>query len=126
MIEVIRRLLVAGLAIGIIAGNADEITRFYDETLAHTQHLATAADLRSISNMLDYAYMKKGRYPRTRDFSIWMQQTFKESPTQELGRDHWGRPLIYKADPSGRRFSLLSKGPDGLAGTADDLLATGP
>jgi general secretion pathway protein G len=126
MIEVIRRLLVAGLTVGVIAGNADEITRFYDETVAHAQHLATAADLRSISNMLDYEFMKRGRYPRNQDFEIWMERTFKESPGGELGRDHWGNQLIYKADISRKRFLLASKGPDGLAGTADDLLVTGP
>jgi general secretion pathway protein G len=126
MIEVIRRLLVAGLAIGAIAGNADEITRFYDETVAHAQHLATAADLRSISNMLDYQLMKRGRYPRSRDFEKWLKRAFKESPGGKLGRDHWGHPLIYLADPAGKGFSLTSKGPDGLAGTADDLLVTGP
>lgn len=126
MIEVIRRLLVAGLTIGVIAGNADEITRFYDETVAQAQHLATAADLRSISNMLDYELMKRGRYPRNRDFENWLERTFKESPGGELGRDHWGNQLIYKVDHSRKGFSLVSKGPDGLAGTADDLLVTGP
>ncbi len=126
MFEIIRRLLVAGLTVGVIAGNADEITRFYDETVAHAQHLATAADLRSISNMLDYELMKRGRYPRDKDFGAWMQRNFKENNIQELGRDHWGNDLVYKADSSRKRFSLLSKGPDGLAGTADDLLATGP
>lgn len=126
MIEVIRRLLVAGLTIGVIAGNADEITRFYDETVAQAQHLATAADLRSISNMLDHELMKRGRYPRNRDFEKWLKRTFKESPGGELGRDHWGNQLIYKVDHSQKGFSLVSKGPDGLAGTSDDLLVTGP
>jgi general secretion pathway protein G len=126
MIEVIRRLLVAGLTIGVIAGNADEITRFYDETVAHAQHLATSADLRSISNMLDYELLKRGRYPRSRDFENWLKRTFKENPAGELGRDHWGHPLIYQADHDRKGFSLTSKGPDGLAGTADDLLVTGP
>jgi general secretion pathway protein G len=126
MIEVIRRLLVAGLTIGVIAGNADEITRFYDETVAHAQHLATSADLRSIGNMLDYEFLKRGRYPRSRNFEKWLKRMFKESPSGKLGHDHWGHVLIYRADPAGKGFSLVSKGPDGLAGTADDLRITGP
>lgn len=126
MFEIIRRLLVSGLAVGLIAGNADEITRFYDETVAQTQHLATAADLRSIGNMLDYEFMKRGRYPRNRDFKKWLVRTFKENPAGKLGRDHWGHQLIYKVDNSRKRFSLVSTGPDGLAGTVDDLLVTGP
>ena len=34
--------------------------------------------------------------------------------------DAWGRPLGYQ--PSGRKFKLWSDGPDGIAGTADDLV----
>jgi general secretion pathway protein G len=126
MVEIIRRLIVAGLAIGVIAGNADEITRFYDETVAHARHLATAADLRSISNMLDYAFMKRGRYPRPVQFADWLARTFKENPMQDLGRDHWGQWLVYETDAAQRRFTLTSMGPDGMAGTADDLRVSGP
>lgn len=116
----------AGIAVGIIAGNADEIGRFYDETVAHARHLATAADLRSIGNMLDYEYMKRGRYPRVEDFTAWLQRTFKENPLQQLGRDHWSNQLVYRTDHSRRQFSLVSMGPDGLMFTSDDLTITGP
>jgi general secretion pathway protein G len=126
MVEIIRRLIVAGLAVGVIAGNADEITQFYDETVAHARHLATAADLRSISNMLDYAFMKRGRYPHHERFDAWLERTFKENPMQDLGRDHWGERLVYETDKARRRFILTSNGPDGMAGTSDDLVATGP
>lgn len=126
MVEIVRRLIVAGLAVGVIAGNADEVTRFYDQTVAHARYLATAADLRSMSNMLDYEYMKKGRYPRKKDFSVWLQRTFKENPLQELSRDHWGQLLVYETDPGRQRFILVSKGPDGLAETSDDLRSTSP
>ncbi|WP_319406539.1 type II secretion system protein GspG [uncultured Desulfosarcina sp.] len=125
MVEIIRRLLVAGLAVGIIAGNVDEVVRFYDDTVAQARHLATVADLRSISNMLDYEYMKKGCYPQTTDFPDWLRRTFKESPVHELGRDHWGNRLIYQVGPKRKKFDLTSNGPDGFVGTADDLRATG-
>jgi len=126
MVEIIRRLLVAGIALGVIAGNADELTRFYDETVAHARHLATAADLRSIGNMLDYHFMKRGRYPRNEQFPAWLRANFKESPAHTLGMDHWGNPLAYSADAKTKTFALVSKGPDGLPGTADDLRITGP
>jgi general secretion pathway protein G len=126
MVEIIRRLIVAGLALGVIAGNADKITEFYEQTVEHARHLATAADLRSISNMLDYHFMKKGRYPRSKDFLPWMRANFKESPVHALGVDHWDNPLIYRPDARHKAFVLVSKGPDGSVNTADDLRVTGP
>ena len=126
MVEIIRRLIVAGLALGVIAGNADKITEFYDQTVEHARHLATAADLRSISNMLDYHFMRTGRYPRSKDFLPWMRVNFKESPVHALGVDHWDNPLIYQPGAKQKTFVLLSKGPDGTMNTADDLRVTGP
>lgn len=126
MVDIIRRLLVAGLAIGVMAGNADEFTRFYDESVESARHLATAADLRSIGLMLDYQLLKTGRYPQGDDFGAWMRAHFKESPTDALGRDHWGNPLVYTVSEDRQRFMLLSAGSDGIPNTLDDLRITGP
>jgi len=126
MVDIIRRLLVAGLALGVMAGNADEFTRFYDESVESARHLATAADLRSIGTMLDYQLLKTGRYPRQDDFMSWMRANFKESPTDKLGYDHWNTLLIYTSSPDHKRFMLSSAGPDGISNTLDDLRITGP
>ncbi len=126
MFELVRRLLVAGIALGAIAGNADEVQRFFDDTVAASQSLATAADLRSISAMLDYEYMKRGRYPATDAFADWMKTAFKENPAGVLGNDHWGNPLVYRATADRKGYQLLSAGPDGFAGTSDDMIYTGP
>ena len=61
MIELLRRLLVAGIAVGAIAGNSDDIKKFFDDTVALTQQIATAGDMRSMSMMLDYEFMRRGR-----------------------------------------------------------------
>ncbi|MBE9570436.1 MAG: hypothetical protein IMF11_07410, partial [Proteobacteria bacterium] len=45
MIEIIRRLLIAGIALGAIAGNSDEIEKFFDDTVAVTQQICTAGDM---------------------------------------------------------------------------------
>lgn len=124
MVDVIRRLIVAGLTMGVLAGNADEITRFFDETVENTRHLATSTDLRSISNMLDYQLMKTGRYPSVDRFPDWMRANFKESAT--LGLDHWQNPLVYATGPDRKTFLLISSGPDGVPHTVDDLRITGP
>ena len=126
MFDIIRRLLVAGLALGVMAGNADEFTRFYDESVESARHLATAADLRSIGLMLDYQFMKTGRYPQGDDFMNWMRTNFKESPTDSLGHDHWGTLLSYTASEDRKRFMLSSAGSDHIPNTLDDLRITGP
>ncbi len=126
MFEIFRRLLIAGISIGAIAGNSDEIMNFFDNTVAASQSLATAADLRSISNMLDYEYMKKGRYPGTDNFIPWMQTAFKENPAAQLGFDHWGTPLRYQATDNRKAYILVSAGSDMLFETSDDMKYTGP
>jgi general secretion pathway protein G len=126
MVEIVRRLIVSGITLGVIAGNADEIKKFYDETVSYTRQLATAGDLRTITNMLDYRYMKRGRYPKTKHFKRWMEETFKENPQKEFTVDHWGNPLIYRATSNQKGFVLVSSGPDGVLGTLDDLKYTGP
>ncbi len=126
MLDIIRRLLVAGISIGAIAGNADEIEKFFNNAVSTSQSLATAADLRSISTMLDYEYMKKGRYPKTDAFIPWMETTFKENPTGKIGLDHWGTPLLYQASHDCKGYLLVSAGPDTLFETQDDLKYTGP
>jgi hypothetical protein len=124
--EFIRRLLVAGISIGAIAGNSDEIQKFFDNTVSASQSLATAADLRSISTMLDYELMKKGRYPASDSFIPWMQTAFKENPLSKVGVDHWGTPLRYRATDGRKAFELVSAGPDTLFDTTDDMKYTGP
>jgi general secretion pathway protein G len=126
MVEIIRRLIVGGVALGVIAGNSDEIKRFYEETVSYVQQLATAGDLRSISNMLDYELMKRGRYPKTEVFKTWMERTFKENPQKDITVDHWGNPLIYRSTNKQKGFVLTSAGPDGITDTSDDLKYTGP
>jgi hypothetical protein len=126
MVEIIRRLIVAGFALGVIAGNSGEFLEFYDEAVRNARHLATAADLRSIGTMLDYQLMKTGRYPSEEAFPAWMRSTFKENPTHALGTDHWGRPLAYATDGLRKTFLLASAGPDGIEGPRDDLRITGP
>jgi len=125
MIDIMRRLLVGGIAIGVIVANSDEVTRFFDETVAMTQLIATAGDMRSIGNMLDYEYMKKGRFPTSEAFESWMARTFAENNLKPLDEDHWGTPYLYET--TGRHaYRLRSAGPDKIMGSFDDLIRTGP
>ena len=126
MFEIIRRLLIAGIALGAIAGNADEIKDFFNDTVAITQQIATAGDMRSISIMLDYKFLRQGRYPKTEHFARWMGKNFKENELKPLTTDHWGNEFIYMAAENQKKCTLISCGPDGIEGTEDDIKITGP
>jgi len=116
---------VAGIALGAIAGNSDAIKKFFNDTVAVTQQIATAGDMRSISTMLDYEFMRRGRYPKTRYFKKWMEKNFKENNLKPLTTDHWGNELVYISEQRQKSYTLISCGPDGIEKTKDDLKLTG-
>jgi len=111
---------------GTVALNQEKLVDFYNELQDSTQQLATAGDLRQISQMLDYHFMTKGRYPSDSSFGSWMATTFKENALKSLTKDSWGNELIYRTESKNKRFILISPGKDGLEGTDDDLKITGP
>jgi general secretion pathway protein G len=126
MVEIIRRLIIAGISIGVIAGNSDQITQLFDDTVAVSRQIATAGDMRSISIMLDYTYLKKGRLPPADKFADWLADSFKENDLKALQADHWGNPLVYEVSGDRHMYTLISAGPDGISGTEDDMRKTGP
>ncbi len=126
MIELLRRLLVAGIAVGAIAGNSDDIKKFFNDTVALTQQIATAGDMRSLSMMLDYEFIRCGRYPKSDNFKKWMEKNFKENNLKPLTTDHWSNELIYTAARDQKSYILISCGPDGIKETEDDIKITGP
>ena len=58
----------------------------------------------------------KGVYPATLG-----EATSKLDPNSPLLKDHWGNAYEYEVAPDGSKFWLFSSGPDGLAGTSDDV-----
>ncbi|MBW1741273.1 MAG: type II secretion system protein GspG [Deltaproteobacteria bacterium] len=126
MHTLIIKLLAAGITLGIIAGNSDEIIKFFNDTETVAQQIATAGDMRSISTMLDYEFIRRGRYPRTEHFERWMGEKFKENDLKPLTQDHWGYELVYRATKDQKKYTLISLGPDGIEGTEDDIRITGP
>ncbi|MCK5231011.1 MAG: type II secretion system protein GspG [Desulfobulbaceae bacterium] len=104
----------------------ERMIEIYDRTVAAAQQIATAGDLRSMSNMLDYHYMRRGRYPREDRFKKWLTVTFKENNLKGLDTDHWGNPYIYRVAERQKSYILTSPGSDGKVGTDDDLTVSGP
>lgn len=62
--------------------------------------------IENITSEIDIYKIKKGKYPQS-----------LEIVTKE--KDQWGHPYIYL--PSDRSYELFSAGPDGIAGTDDDV-----
>ena len=126
MVEIIRRLIIGGITLGVIAGNSDNILQFYDETVAMSRQIATAGDMRTISLMLDYHYLKKGRLPTGRNFDKWLENNFKENTLKTVMTDHWGNPMTYTISKNKKQYVLISSGPDGIFDNDDDLKRSGP
>lgn len=126
MFGMFSKLLALGISAGVIVGNSDKIESFYEELKAQARSIVSGMDMRSITLMLDYEYIRKGRYPGEEEFNAWMQQNFKENQFKELTMDAWGRPLVYTTTTDRKEFKLISAGPDGQIDTQDDIISTGP
>ena len=126
MVEIIRQLIMGGVALGIIVGNSESILQYYDDTVAMARQVSTAGDLRSISLMLDYEFMKRGRLPKEERFGRWLGKNFKENELKAVMVDHWGNDMVYLLSRDGKAYTLQSPGPDGFMDTEDDMTRTGP
>jgi len=104
----------------------EQMRKIFDESVLTGQQIATAGDLRSLATMLDVHYVRHGHYPATERFPAWLAATFRENHLKDLATDHWGHPLQYATGPARKSYLLRSVGPDGEAGTADDMTVSGP
>lgn len=118
------------LAIGTVAvattDVSEQMKQIFDQSLTVAQQVSTAGDLHSMSVMLDAGYVMDRRLPSKDRFSQWLERTFKENNVKSLVDDHWGNPYIYTLSKNGKNYELRSIGPDGLAGTDDDMVKRGP
>ncbi len=126
MIAITKGFLATALSLGIVAGNKDEIEQFVTELMDETQRLTSAGDLRTISNMLDYHFIRKGRYPTEKHFVQWLGRNSKENNIRDVARDSYGNPFLYKTGKRNRSFTLVSTGKDGVLNTEDDMRISGP
>lgn len=126
MIPFAKGVIATAISLGVIVGNKDEIESFFDEIVEETRRITTAGDLRTISNMLDYHYIKKGRYPSEKQFPGWLLENSKENNMRSVLLDNWGNQFLYATTNNNRRFTLISMGKDGKLNSEDDMYITGP
>ncbi|ERP31237.1 type II secretion system protein GspG [Chitinivibrio alkaliphilus] len=119
-------LITTALSLGIVATHQDEIEAFITEVIHEVQMVTTAANMRTITQLLDMEYIQRRRYPREDDFLAWVEKNTQQRLLEKDLVDSWGNPFIYTTGKNGKSFELRSNGPDGIAGTDDDLVITGP
>jgi general secretion pathway protein G len=122
----IKGLVTTAIALSLIAGNQEQIIAFFDNVVLETQKITTAGDIRSICQMLDINFIRKGRYPSEEEFPQWVEQNFKENNIRDNVVDNFGFPFVYTTGPEKKSFKLVSIGPDGLIDTEDDFIISGP
>ncbi len=126
MISLVQGLITTAISLGIIVGNKDDIESFFNEVMNETRRVTTAGDIRTISTMLDYQYIRKGRYPSESQFPRWLLESSKENNVRNIVNDTWGNPFIYTTTKRNKSFTLISTGQDGIYNTDDDMSVTGP
>lgn len=87
----------------VLAGLMVAVLTAFALNLRPTGVQSASRELDALRFKVEVSKYKEGRYPSTVE-----------------GIDPWGNPYEYKAGESG--FSLFSSGPDGMAGTPDDVL----
>jgi len=104
----------------------EQMKKVFGDSILLGQQIATAGDMRSMSEMLDVHYITGGRYPAEEDFERWLAGTFKGSNLKNLTEDHWGNVYVYTVSNKGKAYLLRSVGADSIANTDDDMTMSGP
>ncbi len=88
---------------------------------------AAISDITTFNNALDNYKLDCGNYPPSLDGLVtktgdpgWHGPYLKNNSS--VPQDPWGHPYLYKMPgDNGRDYDIMSAGPDGQAGTADDI-----
>ena len=127
LMEIMAVLIIIGLLAALVGTQAfKQVKRAQLET--------TKANLKTLHSAILQFYADTGRYPteeeglivlieQPADVENWDPEGYLEQT--EIPKDGWNHEFIYERFPeSGKQFVIRSAGPDGEAGTDDDLLST--
>jgi len=95
------------------------IVDFVQPALNPAYGWVTRGEMRQMVRDLEDAD-RMDRFPQAREFDLWMARRY---PRLESRRDSWSTP--YRLQATGQSFTVISAGPDGVFGTADDLEIVG-
>lgn len=123
---VVGMVIAMGSAGALYADLPEKVKSMYEESVNAAQQVSTAGDLHTMSVLLDAVWIMDRALPTEEEFPAWLNDHLKENNVKELDEDHWGNPYIYVSLDNGRGYQLRSVGPDGVEGTDDDMVKTGP
>lgn len=101
------------------------------DQLERARLAAANATLTTIRDRVGYFHSDLGRYPTAAEGL----NALVRPPSGSRGGiayldqpaiDPWGRPYVYQLGAGGTSYKVLSAGPDGKVGTADDIVVAGP
>ncbi len=127
LIELLVVIIILGLLAGIVI---PRVVGRVDEAKIDT----TKIQLKALKGALDQFRLDNGFYPTTEQGLEALVRKPQLPPVperwrpylDELPKDGWGRPFIYLTPGlNGHPYDLISKGPDGIEGTDDDLSVWG-
>jgi len=101
--------------------------RRFEEAKKEADRAATWANIKTLHDGVYLFYAETGRYPtNTEGLQALIQhptdKTLGPYARQDDLKDAWQQPIQYQyPGTNGRPFDLLSPGPDGKAGTKDDM-----
>ena len=101
--------LLSALTLFALAG-CDSIRDAPKQNIDHAKESRANTELSSVRQMLEIEKQTKQKDPK------------RLSPGALPAADPWGNPYRYKLLKRGKRYELRSDGPDGEAGTDDDVV----
>ncbi len=111
-------LILVTVIIGILAGM---VTLSFQGRVQQSMERAAAGDLKSYETAIDlYALDHNDKYPATLNDLVGGERDY----VKEVRKDPWGNPYVYRVPGKVRKrsYDVISKGPDGAEGTADDIV----
>jgi len=89
------------------------------ETINKVKVKLTRSEMEAILKKLLAAQQSMGELPTESTFQSWLKANFRGGIKKNPWQDHFGND--YRLVRLGRQVYILSNGPDGMPGTADDL-----
>ena len=106
-------LILVTVIIGILAGM---VTLTFAGRAEEARRRAAKGDIASYTTAIDlYALDHNDKLPQTLSALTGGSRSY----VREVNKDPWGNDYIYKVN--GMKYDIFSAGPDGQAGTADDI-----
>lgn len=105
------------VTLGLVGGLV--VAKVPQKLQTQAEVIATKTSLHAIAHTVHlHAALNDGNF-NTNDMRSFVQDEMKREDGKRPDLDAWGRPLQFAA--RGRYITVISAGPDGQTGTADDI-----